>query len=215
MIPTIYYCYDAYCGWCYGFSHIIKKTHDTYSKKIAFEVLSGGMIIHERPRPISLIADYIQQTYKNVEMQTGIEFGDDFLWHINHSELSDWFPNSEKPAIALCIFKEYYEDRQIDFAVDLQYSLYYEGRDLCDDEAYKHLLKKYNIQPQEFYDKLHSESYKNKAYDEFNLCKQLKVTGFPQVFLQVSESKLYSLSQGFTNYDSLKKTIDSLLEKNS
>src|SRR5579872_5186858 len=30
MTPTIYYCYDAYCGWCYGFSPIITRLFNEY-----------------------------------------------------------------------------------------------------------------------------------------------------------------------------------------
>ncbi len=211
MGPTLIYCYDAYCGWCYGFSPVIKKIDINYRHKIAFEVLSGGMIITDEPRPIGLTAGYIKDAYKRVEEYTGIQFGQDYLWHIFNPDKSDWFPSSEKPAIALCIFKEYFPDRQVEFASDLQYSLHYEGRDLCDDESYRHLLEKYNIQYSEFYTKLKSEEYKEKAYYEFSLCKQLQVTGFPAVLMQVNESKFYLLAKGYTDYDSLQQRIESVL----
>lgn len=213
LTPTIIYCYDACCGWCYGFSPVIKKIADDWTDSLDFEVVSGGMIIEEKPKPISLMAGYIQNAYKQVEELTGIKFGKDYLWHINHPDLSDWFPSSEKPAIALCIFKEFYPARQVEFATQLQYALHYEGRDLCDDEAYRHLIEKYSIQPETFYDKLHSEEYKEKAYDEFALCKQLQVTGFPQVFLQVSESKLYLLAKGYTNFETLNDRISNTINE--
>ncbi|MEI9957624.1 MAG: hypothetical protein WDM90_15305 [Ferruginibacter sp.] len=104
--------------------------------------------------------------------------------------------NSEKPAIALCIFKEYYPEQQLDFASDLQYALNYEGRDLDDDEAYRHLLEKYNLPAEEFYTKLKSADYKEKAYYEFALCKQLSVDSYPQVLIQLSETKFYLLAKG-------------------
>ncbi|MFI2757184.1 hypothetical protein, partial [Streptococcus suis] len=88
-------------------------------------------------------------------------------WHINNPDLSDWYPNSEKPAIALCIFKEIYPDQQVQFAGDLQYALHFEGRDLTDNESYRHLLEKYSIQPEMFYEKMSSEPYKEQAYYEF------------------------------------------------
>ena len=144
MKKTIYYCYDAYCGWCYGFSPVMKKIAEAYKDEFEIEVLSGGMLIGEQVQPISKIAPYIQSAYKRVEELTGIKFGEDFLWHINNPEQSDWRMNSEKPAIALCIFKEYYPFRQLEFASDLQYALNYEGRDLDDKEAYRHLLEKYS-----------------------------------------------------------------------
>lgn len=213
MIPTIYYCYDAYCGWCYGFSPVIKKAAREYRDKIVFEVLSGGMILPEKPKHIAVMAPYIKETYKTIEELTGIQFGKDYLWHIENPEQSDWFPDSEKPAIALCVFKEYYPDRAVEFAVELQYALHFEGRDLCDDEAYKHLLEKYKIPVKDFYHNLHSADYKEKAYYEFALCKQLKVTGFPAVFLQVSDAKFYSIAYGYTDYDALVAGIERILKE--
>ena len=123
MKPVVYYCYDAYCGWCYGFSRVIKKIAERYKDKLSFEVLSGGMIPAENPRPIAATADYINEAYHRVEELTGIKFGEDYLWHIRNPIESDWFPHSEKAAIALSIFKEIYPELQVQFAADLQLSL--------------------------------------------------------------------------------------------
>ncbi len=212
MKPTIIYCYDAYCGWCYGFSLVIKKIWEENKDKFQFEVLSGGMIIGEQVKPISFISGYIKSAYKRVEELTGIKFGEDFLWHINHPDESDWHMNSEKPAIALCIFKEYFPERQIEFAADLQFALNYEGRDLDDEEAYRHLLEKFELPADEFYMKLKDPVYKEKAYYEFALCKQLQVDGFPQVFIQLSESKFYLVAKGYTPYEELAARIESVMK---
>jgi putative protein-disulfide isomerase len=211
MQPLVIYCYDAYCGWCYGFSPIIKKIAEDYKGKLDFEVLSGGMVMPEEPTPISYTAPYIQKAYKTVESRTGIQFGKDYLWHIFNPDKSDWFPNSEKPAIAMCIFKEYHPASQVFFAADLQYALHFEGRDLTDNESYRHLLEKYQIPEEVFYEKLKDPAYKEKARYEFALVKQLKVSGFPTVFIQSSETKFYLVTRGFTEYDLLKKSIDDVL----
>ena len=211
MTPVLYYCYDAYCGWCYGFSPVIKKIHALYSDRIGFEVLSGGMILPDQPRHIGVMAGYIADAYKSVEEMTGIRFGQDYLWHIFNPDLSDWYPNSEKPAIALCIFKELYPDQQVEFAADLQYALHFEGRDLCDNEAYRHLLEKYSIDPVDFYEKLGSEEYKEKAYYEFQLCKQLQVTGYPCVLMQVSETKFFMVARGYTEEAGFIQRIEAVL----
>jgi putative protein-disulfide isomerase len=211
MQPTLIYCYDAYCGWCYGFSPVIKQIAEQYKEKFHTEVLSGGMIMPEKPVHISATAGYIQQAYKTVQEYTGIKFGADYLWHINYPGESDWFPSSEKPAIAMSVFKEIHPGRQVDFAADLQYNLHFEGRDLTDDEAYRHLLEKYAIEPGLFYEKLKSEKYKEEADYEFQLCKQLQVTGFPQVLMQVTENKFHLLARGYTDYETLKKRVDLVL----
>lgn len=120
--------------------------------------------------------------------------------------------NSEKPAIALCILKEYYPERQLEFATDLQYALNYEGRDLDDDEAYRHLLDKYNIQPEAFYTKLKDAAYKELAHYEFALMKQLQVNGYPTVFLQTGELKFNMVARGYTPYEDLQQRIDNVLK---
>ncbi len=213
MNPTIFYCYDAYCGWCYGFSTVIKKLNEVYGKRIPFEVLSGGMIIPETPLPISVTAGYIEKAYPTVEEYTGIKFGADYLWHIKNPDLSDWFPNSEMPAIAMCILKEQYPEKQVAFASDLQYALHFEGRDLTDKEAYRNLLDKYGVNPEAFYEKLKSENYKEQAQYEFQLCKQLQVTGFPCVLIQISETKFHLLARGYTSYEELSSRLDAVLKE--
>ena len=211
--PVLIYCYDAYCGWCYGFSPVIKKIVKEYKDQVDVDVLSGGMILPEKPTHIGIAAGYISKAYKNVEELTGIKFGSDYLWHINNPDDSDWYPNSEKPAIAMCIFKEFYPERSVEFAADLQHALHYEGRDLTDDEAYLHLLEKYSIQPEIFYEKLASEEYKEMAYYEFSLMKQLQVTGYPCVFIQTGNLKFIMVARGYTDYGTLEERIDKVLEE--
>ncbi|WP_332734332.1 DsbA family protein [Flavihumibacter sp.] len=211
MTPTIYYCYDAYCGWCYGFSPVMKKMAELYSDQIAFEVLSGGMILPEEPRHISVVAGYIAEAYKGIEELTGVRFGEDYLWHIFNPSESDWYPNSEKPAIAMCILKEYFPDRQVEFAADLQYALHFEGRDLCDNEAYRHLIEKYNFEPEDFFSRLNSEEYREKAYYEFQLVKQLQVNGYPSVLVQVSESKFFLIARGYTDQTTMIQRIEAVM----
>lgn len=214
MKKVLIYCYDAYCGWCYGFSTIIKQVAHEYADRLDADVLSGGMILPEQPVHIGATADYIRSAYQTVEEYSGITFGRDYLWHIENPDKSDWYPHSEKPAIALCIFKEAHPGRAVEAAHDLQYSLHYEGRDLTDDEAYRHLLEKYEMDAGDFYQKLHAPGYKEKAHYEFALCRQLQVTGYPTVFIQTGDSKFYMVARGFTRYEVLTQRIDAVLSGN-
>lgn len=209
--PLLIYCYDAWCGWCYGFSKVITQIAEEFKDRLSFEVLSGGMISDENPRHVSAMAAYIKEEYKRVEELSGVKFGTDFLWHILNEDKSDWYPQSTTPAIALLIFKEYQPQKAVQMAADFQYALNYEGRDLTDGEAYRHLLPKYKIPEDEFYAKLKAEEYKEQAYYEFALVKQLQVTGFPAVLLQLSETKFYLLASGYTSYQTLKERLEKVL----
>lgn len=211
IIPTIYYCYDAYCGWCYGFSPVIKKLWEDYKDRLVFDVLSGGMVLGNPPAHIGVMAGYIAGAYKTVESTAGVSFGPDYLWHIFNPDKSDWHPSSLKPAIALSVMKDLQPQMAVPFAADLQHSLYFEGRDLCDDEAYRHLVDKYQLDTIEFYTLLKSPAYEEKANYDFALCKQLQVSGFPTLFLQTSERKFYLLARGYTPFDDVKSRLDQVL----
>jgi putative protein-disulfide isomerase len=190
----------------------MKKIAAHFATQLDTEVVSGGMLIGEAVQPIEKMAHYIEGAYKNIEELTGIKFGGDYLWHIKNPQLSDWEMNSEKPAIALCVFKEYYPERQVEFAADLQYALHFEGRDLCDDEAYRHLLEKYSINEEAFFSKLKSEEYLDQAHYEFSLCKQLQVTGFPALLLQENDSKFHLLARGYTDFETLSERIGQVIK---
>ncbi len=210
--PVLIYCYDAWCGWCYGFSNVMLKTYEQYVRQLDFEVISGGMILPANPVHIGATATYIASAYKRVEALTHIKFGDDYLWHINNPAESDWYPNSEKAAIALAIIKDLKPLMALAFAHDLLYALHYEGRDLTDDEAYRHLLPKYNLKDNDFYDKLHSSSFKEKAHYDFALAKQLQVTTYPAVLLQTAELKFHLIARGYTDFDVLNSNINAVLK---
>ena len=211
--PTLIYCYDAYCNWCYAFSPVIKKIAEQYKDDFYIEVWSGGMMIGKDTMPIEKIGPLLLNHYKKIEALTGIKFGTDYLWHLNNPDKSDWVMNSEKPAIALAIFKTYFPDDALLFATDLQYALHEEGRDLEDDEAYRHLLEKYSIPEAEFYTKLKSAAFKEKAQDEFDWCKHLQVDEFPQLLVQQNETRYRLLAKGFTSYDILNERIMEVLKE--
>jgi putative protein-disulfide isomerase len=62
---------------------------------------------------------------------------------------------------------------------------------------------------------LADEEYKEQAHYEFALCKQLNVTGFPAVFIQLSDTKFYKLAEGYTDYETLNDRLQKVLEENS
>lgn len=210
--PLLIYCYDAYCGWCYGFSPVIKQIAEEFKSVCDIEVLSGGMILPEKPTHIKIAAEFISNSYKIVEETTGVKFGSDYLWHIFNPDDSDWYPHSEKPAIALCILKEYDPNKSIEFACDFQYALHYEGRDLTDKEAYRHLLEKYSIREEFFYQKLNAVEFQEIAQYEFALVKKLQVNGYPSVFIQTKENSFHLVAQGYTDYVTLKDRILNVLK---
>ena len=209
--PLLIYCYDAYCGWCYGFSPVIRKLCEQFHDKVQTEVVSGGMLRGDTAIPIEQAASFLTEACTRVERTTGVSFGTDFLWHVRNPRMSDWTMDSTLPAIALCVFRDYFPDLQIEFATALQQALFDEGRDLCDKEAYRNLLLQFRIPPDAFIQKMNEERYRILAEEDFRLCQQLKVSGFPALYLQESEQKVHQLCCGYLDYDQLASKLDNAL----
>lgn len=203
---TVIYVFDPMCGWCYGFSEIIKQAATEYQSDFDFQIISGGMVVGEREGPIGDFADYILGAYKRVEEYSGQTFGEPYLAQLRTKEL---YSSSVIPSIALEVFKSYFPDMAINFAHEMQRAYFYDGLDLRLDEVYLELIKPYGIPEEEFLQRLHSLEYKNLALAGFQQSAHLGVSGYPAV-LAIHSGKYYSLANGFTPYQNLKEVFQKL-----
>lgn len=210
MKPKIIYIYDALCGWCYGFSPVIKSVYERYQNRFDFEVLSGGMILGSRTGPVGAVAPYIKTAYRTVEETTGIVFGEAFLREVERGEM---IMDSEKPAIGLAVFKNYHPDKSILFAHEIQNCLHFDGRGLNDEDVYRLIAVNHGIDPDEFIHKMHEEPFKQTAYYEFALVKQLQVSGYPAAFIQSADNHFYMMAKGFTRLEDLEARIEKVWEE--
>ena len=204
----IIYIYDALCGWCYGFSPVVKAIFENYQKDFDFEVISGGMILGSRTGPIGTVAPFIGSTYKTIEETTGIHFGESFLRQVDRGEM---ILDSERPAIALSVFRSYQPENSIPFVHDLQLCIKHEGREPNEDEMYRYLAVNFGIDPDEFIHKMHEEEFKQLAYYDFALAKQLKVESYPSVFIQTADNHFYMIARGYANFETMELRIAGVL----
>ncbi len=209
--PTIIYIYDAICGWCYGFSPVMKTIYEKYKDKFDFQVLSGGMILGDRVAPIAQMRDVIKNSYKRVEETAGVKFGDKF---INEAvEEGTMIMSSEKPSIALSVFKTYFPQKAVLFASDLQFALNYDGLDLNDDNTYKSIIKKYKIPEGEFIGKLNDEEFRQLAYYDVALSRQLQVTGYPAAFIKTPDMEFFMIAKGYANLETMELRIQNVIKE--
>lgn len=205
----VIYLYDALCGWCYGFSTVISELYNNYKSDLDFEVISGGMIIGDRIGPARNMAGYIKKAYKVVEDYTGITFGQAYLDLLDKGTT---IFSSEKPAIALCVFKSYYPDRSVEFASDLQKAINYFGLEPENMEGYKEYAEKYGIPGVEFLEKMQQKDFIEAAYQEFGLTQKLGVGGFPTVMVQKGE-KIYVVARGYVPYEKIQPVLKDIMEE--
>jgi len=204
------YIYDALCTWCYGFSPVIEAVHSKYKDQFDFEILSGGMITGTRTGPISVVYSKFKDEYKQVEEITGIDFGEGFLHELDKG---DMIMDSERPSIALSVFKSYQPKEAICFAYDLQQSIYYDGKQPNNDDLYRYHAVNFGIDPNEFIHKMHLEEFKQNAYYEFALARQLQVKNYPAAFIQTADNHFFMIARGFANLETMELRIENVLKE--
>ncbi|MGY6561615.1 MAG: DsbA family protein [Luteibaculaceae bacterium] len=198
----IVYVYDALCGWCYGFSPVMEQFHNEFKDSIRFEVISGGMITGSRIGPVGEVAPYISWAYKEVENKTGVKFGSGFLDKTLKEGTSIF--TSIPLAIALSVFKEVEPEQSIQFAAELQKAVYYSGIEPENLNAYGEIAAKFGLDSVLFVQKMKDPKYLSLAKEDFKKSADLKVSGFPTIFLEI-DNKHYVLGNGYMPYSTVKE----------
>jgi putative protein-disulfide isomerase len=209
MKKTIFYFYDALCGWCYGFSPVMLEFYHKYKDEYAFEVFSGGMVTGLKEGEIGKVAGYIKHAYHDVENYTGVKFGKPFLNNILE-EGSTWF-SSVKPAVALSIVKEQHPEKAIEFASALQKAVYYDGIEPEKPESYLPYVEPLGFDRQDFLQKMQSPYYQTLANNDFELTKKFGIEGFPTVIFQFID-KYYLVARGYLTSSRLEENFQKTLQ---
>lgn len=206
----IRYYYDALCGWCYGFSPVIKKLENTYKDQIDIDVISGGLFLGNRAGLVNDVAPHIKAgAYKSVELMTGVKFGASFLEDVFGAGKMEL--NSLPPTIALCIVREKYPEKELAFAATLLNAVYFDGIDPVDINAYVAYASEYGIDAEEFLTKMNNPFYEQMAINEFNTFRNSKYSGMPSIVVFKNDVEI-PISKGYIGYDDLKVKLDQFID---
>ncbi len=208
--PSLIYVYDALCGWCYGFSPVMKKLYEKYHGSVAFEVISGGMITGERVGEIGKVAPYISWAYKDVEKRTGVRFGEKFLNGVLKDGTAIF--SSTKPGLALSVFKKHLPERAVEFAHALQSAIYYDGIEPDKFESYLPYAELFGLDGAAFIAEMHLSDTEKAMLADFKLTQQLGVSGFPTTFF-LQDQHLYAIARGYTDFENIDAAVQELLSE--
>ena len=111
------------------------------------------------------------------------------------------------------VFKTYHPDKAVLFAADIQHALNYDGLDLNENETYKTLIKKYEIPESDFLAKLDNEEYRQLAYYDVALSRQLQVTGYPAAFIKTAELEFFMIAKGYANLETMELRIQNVIKE--
>jgi putative protein-disulfide isomerase len=201
---TLYYFYDALCGWCYGFSPVLKQMADRYTGEVVkLEVISGNMVPDEGAAPIGGMAEYILSALPRLESMTGVKVGE-----VYKDILRDGTRvySSGRPCRALAWWKSQQPTRQAAFASYLQAGIFQEGLPTDGDALYEFVAAKLGMEATALLNALGDEQVAYAANAEAQFARELGITGFPAM-VGLKEGKFYLLTRGYVSMEQLQATL--------
>jgi len=201
------YVFDPLCGWCYGFSPVVRQLVDATKRRAQWDVLAGGMIVGDRVGPIGQLSDFLKQTIPRLEMTTGVKFGQPF--HTQILEPGTQLLSSLEPSRAIQTVKILAHDRALAYAGLLQKALYEQGRDITSLSVLGELAEEVRVVGFEI-EYLKTSTYE-ATLDEFHRVSALGITGFPTlVGFDGDEGRVFS--RGWSPFDRVFDVVNRWLE---
>jgi putative protein-disulfide isomerase len=176
---SLIYVWDAYCGWCYGFSKSLQDFHENHPE-LPLTVLSGGLFIGHKKLPIASYP-HISETNKRISQLTGAEFGTPYQTLLEEGTFT---MESEVAAKGFSALHFFAPERAYYLASSMQHAFYYKGKSLSDPATYQEIAIANNIDPEavlaRFEDKVSTED----AHADFAKVQQLGIQSYPTLLLQ-------------------------------
>ena len=204
--PVLYYVFDVLCGWCYGFSPVIKKLLEEYKNEFEFKVFSGGMVLGEREGPIGEVAPYIKDGFSKVEELSGVKFGPKFLEALD--EGTNYF-TSMPGALAIALFRAAKPELIIDYAAEVQKAIYYDGAAPADLDTYSKVAHKFGLEPKSFELNMQDQKVVTAVNEEFKLMQAWGINGYPSLVYMHNE-QAHLLARGFRKFEDLVASLNQI-----
>jgi putative protein-disulfide isomerase len=203
------YFFDPLCGWCYGFSPVIKQIAEEGKDSLEVEAITGGMMTGEREGPLGHFSSYILGAIPRVEEYTGVKFGEGYKKMIADS---NHFSSSVKPCIAVNVAKMLKPEIGVAFASEIQQIHFAEGYDLNVDDTYKVLAERFGLNGEEFLKAMKEDKNKVLTEQEFARTQRFGVSGFPCLVAE-RNGQYYLVSSGFRKKEEVLEVLKNLEEE--
>lgn len=207
VTSEIIYVMDPLCSWCYGFSPEIEKLKTKYDTipEVSFKMIAGGL----RPGNTEAIDDNMESFLTHHWVQVNKRTGQPFSYEIlkNRSFIYDTEPVDK----ALVIMREMDESKVFDFVKAMQKAFYAESKDVTDYELLADIAQGFGVDKAAFLEKLKSDTYKNKTWDDFRFAHSLGASGFPSLYLKTGD-QYQTITIGYTDFKHIDKAITKALK---
>lgn len=200
------YIWDAYCGWCYGFSKALHSFCENHPE-LPIQIYSGGLFVGERSLPISEYP-HIPEANKRIGQMTGVEFGP------SYEELlldGSFILSSEAASVGFVALRSLAPDHVLDLAAAMQRAFYFEGKSLNDPRTYQEIGVSYGIEENKVLERIEAAETAIEARGDFSTVSKLGVRSYPTLFLRKG-NELYNLGEGAMTSEKLEGKFEALMK---
>ncbi|MGN7411053.1 DsbA family protein [Paenibacillus sp. SAF-068] len=187
---SLIYVWDAYCGWCYGFSKSLREFHQNHLE-LPIDVLSGGLFIGDRSQAMEAYP-HIPEANQRIGQLTGAEFGVPYNKLLNDGT---FIMDSEAAAIGFSALRAMAPEQAVYLASAMQRAFYYEGKSLSDIDTYQDIAKQFDLDEQKVIEGIINPETRDLVKQEFVTAGNLGARSYPTLFLKKGDN-LYQLGGG-------------------
>jgi len=203
--PELYYIADPMCSWCWGFSPVIRKIHDTYTDRIHFNLVVGGL----RTGGTHVLTDELRTTlsghWKEVENLSGQPFNYDF-------GVPEGFVYDTEPSCkAVVVVRSLVPENALAYFDALHEAFYVGNRDLTNPEVLAAVGVDFGVDEAAFLEKYEEESTVRETHEDFEFSQSLGIRGFPSIVLR-DERGMALLTSGYQPLEALTPNLDKWIE---
>ncbi|MGM0899731.1 MAG: DsbA family protein [Bacillota bacterium] len=202
---ALVYVWDAYCGWCYGFSKSLKAFHKNHPE-LPLTVLSGGLFVGERKQPIGSYT-HIPEANNRISQLTGAEFGDSYQSLLKEGT---FILDSEAAAIGFSALRSFAPELSLNLASSMQRAFYYEGKSLSDPATYREIAIAHNLDPEAVMARFRDVATTKDAQADFMKVQQLGVHSYPTLLLQRGDEYI-GLGGGVMTAEKMEDRLNSVI----
>ena len=208
LTPTIVYGNDPLCGWCFAIGPELLKARLELADEVAFRIECGGLVMSERVRPIAHDRDYLAAGFARVKATSGREPGPNYWSRV--VEPGIWVSNSEPACRAVLVAQKMEPGRAIEFRHALTDALYVDGELPDDPSTVRRVAEDVGINADELFSLWSSPDAATLTANAFAHARQLGVTSYPSLYLEVG-SRLKPILSGFATTDEIVSEIRTVI----
>jgi putative protein-disulfide isomerase len=206
--PRLTYYFDPLCGWCYGFSSVMKAFEEKYGAECDIEIVPGGMLAGERAVPMKELSDFLTQAYPSVEQLAGVKFGKPFT----EGTLKDSTVlfTSDPASLAIAAFTDFVPGARLQYASLIHKAIYERGVHPTDTGAFASLVEIFAVDSAVFRAKMREPHVKERMQLAYRNALNAGLNGFPTVVLEHKGRRQF-IAEGYTPFSTLEQRYRILL----